>query len=137
MGKSLDEVVFRWPRVLKDMEEARATGNLSYFDRSCYYRIHYRLMECMDCQRWSINPDLVAQRDSVRKIRNTLDKAYFAIHDKCQSIVDLLDTRDICNEIGDELDMLDAWLDLVDTYCVGDIGWESLTCFIRTYHGED
>ena len=136
MGKSVDEFIFRWPRVLGEMDEARRTGNLSYFDRSCYYRILYRLRECMEVQHSRINPDLLAQRDSLTEICRVLDRAYFAIHDKCQSIDDLLGTRDICIEIGEELDMLDAWLDLIDTYCVGDISWESLTRFIRTYHGE-
>ena len=136
MGKSVDEFIFRWPRVLTDMDEARVTGNLSYFDRSCYYRCLYRLRKCMEFQQPRINPDILAQRDSVKEIYRALDRVYFAIHDKCRTIGDLIDTKDICNELFDELDMLDAWLDLVDTYCVGDIGWESLTRFIRTYHGE-
>lgn len=137
MGKSLDKVVFRWPRVLNDMEEARATGNLSYFDRSCYYRIHYRLMECMEFQHFVVNLDVLAQCESVRTIYRALDRAYIAIHDQCRTIDELIDTKDICNELSEELDMLDAWLDLVDTYCVGNIGYESLTRFIRTYHSED
>ena len=137
MGKSLDEAIFRWPRVLEDMEEARVTGNLSYFDRSVYWRVVCRLKECMEFQRFIINPHILAQRESVREMRRSLGRAYYAIHDNCRSIADLVATKDICDEICDELDMLDAWLDLVDNYCIGDLGWESLNHFIRIYHSED
>ena len=136
MGKSLDEFIERWPRVLKDIEEARVTGNLSYFDRSVYWRVIMRMKDIMQFKPFGINPDILAQRESVRAIYRDLDRAYIAIHDKCRTIDDLIDTRDICIEIGEELDMLDAWLDLVDTHCIGDLGWETLTRFIRTYHGE-
>ncbi len=133
MGKSLDKVVFRWPRVLEDMEEARVMGNLSYFDRSVYWRIQCRLKECMDDQRWMTNPDILAQRDSVREIRWALATAYVTIMDQCLDMDDIDATADIRTELGDEMDMIDAWLDLVDTYCIGEISWPGLNHFIRTY----
>ena len=138
MGKSLDEVIFRWPRVLEEIEEARVTGNLSYFDRSVYWRIQCRLKECMDGQRWMTSPDILAQRDSVREIRRALATAYVTIMDQCLDMDDIDATADIRTELGDEMDMIDAWLDLVDTYCIGELGWATLNRFIRSYsHGED